>query len=226
MKLLESFGLPAAKTRIAQFGKRPVLIVERFDRLWTEDGRLLRIPQEDCCQALSVPPTLKYQNDGGPGIAAILRLLRDGDNPAEDQRTFMKTMIVFWLLGATDGHAKNFSVFLSPEGRYRMTPLYDVISAQPSVDAGEIRLNQFQLAMSVGDNRHYRINTIAPRHFFETARRAGMAEQVVSSILEELRDTAIKAVKNTVVQLPKNFPEEVATAIQLGINRRLHFIRP
>jgi len=93
----------------------------------------------------------------------------------------MKTMIVFWLLGATDGHAKNFSVFLSPGGRYRMTPLYDVISAQPSFAAGEIRPNQFRLAMAVGDNRHYRINTIAPRHFLQNraTRRYGRANCVL-----------------------------------------------
>lgn len=224
LKLLESFGLPAAKARIAQFGERAVLIVERFDRLWTKDERLLRIPQEDCCQALSVPPTLKYESDGGPGIAAILRLLRDSDNPAEDQRTFMKTMILFWLLGATDGHAKNFSAFLSPGGRYRMTPLYDVISAQPSVDAHEIQQNKFRLAMAVGDNRHYRINTTMPRHFLQTAQRASMGEQIMMSIFEELRDTAHDVVKNAIAELPNNFPETVATAIRSGINRRLSYL--
>jgi hypothetical protein len=86
--------------------------------------RLLRIPLEDRCQALSIPPALKYESDGGPGIESILRLLRGSDSPQEDQRTFLKAVIVFWLLGATEGHAKNFSVFLSPGGRYRMTPLY------------------------------------------------------------------------------------------------------
>lgn len=224
LKLLESFCLPAAKAEMGQFGERRVLIVERFDRLWTEDGRLLRLPQEDCCQALSVPPTLKYESDGGPGIERILKLLRDGDNPVEDQRNLMKTMVVFWLLGATDGHAKNFSIFLSPGGRYRMTPLYDVISAQPSVNTDEIRPNQFRLAMAVGNTRHYRINTIAPRHFIETAQRAGIGEPIVASIFEELRETAMNAVRNTVAQLPKNFPEEITSAIQLGINRRLRTI--
>jgi serine/threonine-protein kinase HipA len=224
LKLLESFGLPAAEASMGQFGERRVLIVERFDRLWTEDGRLLRLPQEDSCQALSVPPTLKYESDGGPGIERILRLLRDGDNPAEDQRTFMKTMVVFWLLGATDGHAKNFSIFLSPGGRYRMTPLYDVISAQPSVNAGDIRPNQFRLAMAVGNTRHYRIKTIVARHFVETAQRAGMGERIMASVFEELRETAMNAVRNTVAQLPKDFPEPVRAAIQLGIHKRLRAI--
>jgi serine/threonine-protein kinase HipA len=79
--------------------------------------------------------------------------------------------------------------------------------------------------MSVGDNRQYRINTIAPRHFVQTARRAGMGEQIVTAIFEELRDTAINSVKKTLAQLPKSFPEEVATAIQLGIGRRLQAFR-
>jgi serine/threonine-protein kinase HipA len=139
LKLLGSLGLAVAKARMSHFGNRPVLIVERFDRRWSEDGRLLRLPQEDCCQALSIPPALKYESEGGPGIEAILRLLRDSDTPAADQRSFLKTIVIFWLMGATDGHAKNFSIYLYPGGRYRMTPLYDVISAQPSVDAGQIR---------------------------------------------------------------------------------------
>jgi serine/threonine-protein kinase HipA len=104
-------------------------------------GRLLRLPQEDCCQALSVPPPRKYEPDGGPGIRQILELLKASDEPEADQTLFLKAQIVFWLLGATDGHAKNFSIFLLPGGRFRLTPLYDVMSAQPNVDAGEIRHN-------------------------------------------------------------------------------------
>jgi serine/threonine-protein kinase HipA len=196
-------------------------IVRRFDRHWAEDGRLLRVPQEDCCQALSVAPTLKYESDGGPGIDAILRLLRDSDTPSEDQRTFLKSILVFWLMGATDGHAKNFSAFLSPGGRYRMTPLYDVISAQPSVDAGQIRHNRFRLAMAVGDNRHYRINEILPRHFVQTGRRAGVGEVVVRSIFSELRETAKDAITKTLDHLPSNFPKKVSTSIRAGFLHRL-----
>ena len=93
-------------------------------------------------------------------MADILDLLRGSDDPGTDQRMFTKSQIVFWLLGATDGHAKNFSIFLKSGGRFRMTPLYDVVSAQPSVDADQLRENRFKLALAVGDNRHYVINTI------------------------------------------------------------------
>lgn len=225
LRLIQSLGLPAPEARISQYGGRSVLIVERFDRHWTEDGRLLRLPQEDFCQALSVPPALKYESDGGPGPEAILRLLRDSDTPTEDQRTFLKALVVFWLLGATDGHAKNFSIFLYPGGRYRLAPLYDVISAQPSVDAGEVRQKAFRLAMAVGDSRHYRINTIAARHFLQTARRAGIGEQIVESIFTELAEHGEQTVARTIDHLPSRFPREVSESIRAGFGRRLELLR-
>jgi serine/threonine-protein kinase HipA len=224
LKLLAAIGLLAAKAQMATYGERRVLIVERFDRLWTQDGRLLRLPQEDFCQALSVVPSRKYQSDGGPGIEAILHLLRGSDTPAEDQRTLLKAAIAFWLLGATDGHAKNFSVFLLPGGRFQMTPLYDVISAQPSADAKQIRHNQFRLAMAVGDNRHYIMKTIAARHFIQTANRAGIGEGVVISIFDELRGTAERAIDREAAKLPKGYPMEVAESIISGMKRRLRSI--
>src|SRR3546814_4950933 len=89
----------------------------------------------------------------------ILKLLGSSDNPLEDQAAFLKAQILFWLIGATDGHAKNFSIFLGPGGSYSLTPFYDVLSAQPSLDAGQVERKQMKLAMSVGDNNHYRIRS-------------------------------------------------------------------
>src|SRR3546814_10581590 len=109
MKLMAAFGIPTARCEIQAFGETKALVVERFDRRWTKDGRLLRLPQEDCCQALSIPPTRKYQSEGGPGMVDILNLLKGSDTPSEDQTAFLKAQLVFWLIGATDGHAKNFS---------------------------------------------------------------------------------------------------------------------
>ncbi|WP_345944125.1 MULTISPECIES: HipA domain-containing protein [unclassified Bradyrhizobium] len=67
-----------------------MLAVERFDRIWTRDGRLLRPPQEDCCQALSVPPARKYESDGGPGIRKISDFLKGSDTPEDDQAIFFQ----------------------------------------------------------------------------------------------------------------------------------------
>jgi serine/threonine-protein kinase HipA len=225
LKILRELGLPATNADMGTFGDRRVLIVERFDRLWTKDKRLLRLPQEDCCQALSVPPNLKYESDGGPGIPGIVRLLRGSDEAVSDQRSFLKANIVFWLVGATDGHAKNFSVFLSPAGRFRMTPLYDVISAQPSVDAKQVLWKHFRLAMAFGTKPHYQVRQIAPRHFFETAAKAGLGRQLVESILQELLDISGAAVDSVLSKLPKKFPEQVASSIAAGMKRRLGLLQ-
>ena len=224
LKILQGLSLPAAKAEMASFGDKRVLVVERFDRLLTAGKRLLRLPQEDCCQALSVPPNLKYESDGGPGIEHILRLLEGSDDPLRDQRSFLKANIIFWLLGATDGHAKNFSLFLAPGGRFRLTPFYDVISAQPSVDAKQILFKQFRLAMAVGSKRHYKVMWIAPRHFLETAEKSGVGKKVVRKIFDELRDSASAEVDSVVSDLPKGFPEHVADSIQRGVNRRLKLL--
>jgi serine/threonine-protein kinase HipA len=225
MSLTAELGLPTARTEIVEFGGKRVLVVERFDRRWTLDHRLLRLPQEDFCQALSVPPTSKYESGGGPGIIAILRLLRGSDDPENDLRTFMKAQIVFWLLAAIDGHAKNFSVFLNPGGRFRMTPLYDVMSVQPNLDLGEVRQNKVKLAMAVGNNRHYTINSIAPRHFIQTGEAAGLPANITQDILEELLTHVPQAIERAWQGLPSKFPGVIAKSIKKGMLNRLDKIK-
>lgn len=224
LKLLEAFGIPSAKVEMADFGDRRTLIVERFDRRWTGDGRLLRLPQEDFCQALSVPPTRKYQSDGGPGLRQILDLLKGSDTPHEDISIFMRAHIVFWLMGATDGHAKNFSIFLTPHGGYRMTPLYDVLSAQPSLDAGQIPRKKFKLVMSVGKNRHYDVEDIVPRHFIQTTDISGIGALLVKAIFDDLAANTCNYVQRAVDALPPGFPEDMVGSISGGIARRLQAI--
>lgn len=224
LKLLEAFGVPVATVEIADFGERRTLIVERFDRRWTKDERLIRLPQEDCCQALSVPPTRKYQSDGGPGLREILELLRGSDTPDEDIATFMRANIIFWLLGATDGHAKNFSIFLTPGGRYRMTPLYDVLSAQPSLDAHQIGRKKFKLAMSVGKNRHYALNDIVPRHFVQTAAIAGIGTPLMRTLFADLAAKAPYQTSAAINALSFGLPQDMVESISNGIAHRVRLI--
>jgi len=222
LKLTSAFGLPTAKVEMATFSDKRVLIVERFDRLTTADGRLIRVPQEDCCQALSVPWTRKYESEGGPGIPSILQLLKGSDMGASDQRLFLKANLAFWLLGATDGHAKNFSLFLSPGGGYRLTPLYDIVSAEPSLAAHQLRHNQMKLAMAVGDSRHYAIKSVVPRHFVESAGKGGMGRRTAVGVIEELYETAQAALDRTRETLPTGFPDQIAETIIAAVRNRLN----
>jgi serine/threonine-protein kinase HipA len=157
-------------------------------------------------------------------MAAVLNLLKGSDDPEADRRFFLKGQIVFWLLGATDGHAKNFSVFLNPGGRFGLTPLYDVMSVQPAVDAGQLRRNQMKLALAVGDNRHSVVHEIMPRHFVQTAARSGIPAAVVQGIFNELLEAEQRAVNQAMDQLPAGFPEKLARSIVNGLRARLRLL--
>lgn len=224
MRLIAMLGLPAANTRMETFGGKKVLVVERFDRRWTKDGRLLRLPQEDCCQALSFPPARKYESDGGPGLTDLLELFMSSDEPTRDRKMIMKANIVFWLLAATDGHAKNFSLFLHPHGGFSLAPFYDVMSTQLNLDEHQLRQRDMKMAMAVGRNRHYVVNEIVPRHFLQTAAASGMGESIVREIFEELLERGEAAISSVENDLPPDFPEPLFVSITEGFRRRLRLL--
>jgi serine/threonine-protein kinase HipA len=217
-QLVEAFGIPVAKCGMETFGEQKALVVQRFDRRLAPDGKwFMRLPQEDFCQATATSPGLKYENDGGPGIGKIMELLWGSQNAAEDRRGFMRTQLIFWLLAAIDGHAKNFSIFLLPGGAYRLTPRYDVLSAYPVLGHGRGKLSahKIKMAMAVcGKNRHYRWKEISAPHWLETARRCGFAE--MKSVIEDITATTPEVIARARELLPPGFPAEIAEPILLG----------
>mgnify|MGYP001469338260 FL=1 len=222
LRLCAAFGLPVARAEIHAFGNTKALVVERFDRRWSPDGRrLLRLPQEDCCQALGTPPGRKYQNMGGPGLVDILTLLRGSETPAEDQKTVLKAQFLFWLMGATDGHAKNFSLHLGRRGRFRLTPLYDILSTQPLHDAGQLSRREMQLALSVGNNTHYRLDEICGRHFLQTATAARVPAHLMQEAMDEVIAAAKRALDETAARLPPGFPARIPDSISRALRARL-----
>jgi serine/threonine-protein kinase HipA len=222
MNLLAEFGLPVPRTAILKFGAQKVFGVERFDRKMHPSGKwIMRLPQEDFCQALGVPPYLKYESDGGPGVADLTAVLRGSVRAEEDLTTLLASQVLFWLMAAPDGHAKNFSLHLLAEGRYRLTPLYDVMSIWPieGRSANQYSLYKTKLAMAVwGKHKHYRFSDVQRRHFNSTAARYFLradAENVIEGVLARV-DGAIEAVA---ARLPTGFPERVAATIFDGIAR-------
>jgi len=221
-QIAQEFGIEVAKCRMESFGQYKTLVVERFDRR-PAPGQTwyLRLPQEDLCQATATPPALKYESDGGPGIGAVMDLLLGSERAVEDRQDFMRTQLVFWMLAAIDGHAKNFSVFLLPGGAYRLTPRYDILSAYPILGHGRGKLapEKIRMAMAVtGKSRHYRWKEIHARHWIETARRQGLGEmeQIMSDVIART-PVAIDRVRGVV---PAEFPAEIAEAILGGIEAR------
>lgn len=217
-RLLQAFDVPVAKTEILRFGEMKALGVERFDRRWLADGRLLRLPQEDFAQVFGLPPDIKYESQGGPGIRPILDQLNGSSQAPIDRRDFFRTQVLFWMLAAIDGHAKNFSVFIEPRGFYRLTPRYDVLSAYPVMGhgAGRLSVHKVRMAMAIdGRNRHYKWAEIRREHFEQTAQDCRLPD--APALIDELVAATPSAIAQAAGDLPGGFPEGLASAIFDGL---------
>jgi serine/threonine-protein kinase HipA len=154
-------------------------------------------------------------------MKTILDMLNGSAHAKDDREIFLRTEILFWMLCAIDGHAKNFSIYLEQGGGYRLTPIYDVLSAYPVLGkkANQLSPKKVKLAMAVeGKNRHYLWNGIARRHWNETARVCGYgrnAEKVIHELIEKT-PSVIERVRDV---LPKTFPLQVADPILLGLEK-------
>jgi len=150
MAAARNLGLDAAVTWCQDFGPERALVVARYDRVEGPGGRVGRVHQEDMCQALGIPPALKYQSDGGPGPDVIARLIaRVASDPDGDRRAFCDALIYGWLVASPDGHAKNYALMLSRR-QIRLAPLYDVCSVLPYAEPRS--LPAVRMAMKMGED--------------------------------------------------------------------------
>ena len=220
-QILAAYGVPVARCSMARFAGQKALVVERFDRRLSSDRRwIVRLPQEDFCQARGVAPTQKYQSDGGPGIEPIMNTLLGSEAAEDDRRDFFRTQMLFWMLCAIDGHAKNFSLFLNAGGSYRLTPRYDVLSAHPALGsrAGALSPHKVKMAMAVRGSQalHYHWSDIQPRHFKEMARGCGLGSEI-DRMMEELIEMTGPAIQSVERLLPDDFPQELAADVWAGL---------
>jgi serine/threonine-protein kinase HipA len=219
-RILAAYNVPVATCAIETFADRKVLVVERFDRVLHSSGKYwLRLVQEDMCQATATPSHRKYEADGGPGILDIARILQTSVNREEDLLCLFKAQLLFWMLAATDGHAKNFSIRMLPGGRYQLTPLYDVLSAWPVIGAkaNSISPHKARLAMAIhATNTHYRIKDIHRRHFEHLAKQFGIADEG-RRIIDQFADATPSVIDQIADELPSGFPEKVSDAVFKGL---------
>ena len=223
-KIMDAYGIPTASCEIECFDDQKVLIVERFDRKLAGNGKwYVRLPQEDFCQAMGLSPFGKYQADGGPSIASSMKLLLGSTDAEKDRMHFFKTQILFWLLAATDGHGKNFSILHLPGAEYRATPIYDVLSAHPVIGGGrnQISYQKAKMAMAVrGSSNHYLINKIQNRHWVDQARQVGIGAEAARRLLQEVVDSTGAVIEQVKKMIPEGFPVDVADAIFSGMKKQ------
>ncbi|SNY72622.1 HipA domain-containing protein [Paractinoplanes atraurantiacus] len=202
-------------------GERAVA-VDRYDRLPRGDGTITRLHQEDMCQALGLPPSAKYQSEGGPTPEQIISLIRHVVRPmvvaeAEVDR-FVGALALNWLLGGTDAHAKNYSLLLMP-GQVRLAPLYDVASSLPFDDMYRPRL---RLAMKIGSE--YRIEAITGRHWRAFAERNKLDAGRLLARIDDLAARPPEALRQAasaemVASLGSSLPERLVAEVRDHVTR-------
>jgi serine/threonine-protein kinase HipA len=221
---MEAYQIPIARCEIKQFDDQKTLVVERFDRMLSSDRSwIIRLPQEDMCQATGTSPLHKYQSDGGPGIAQIMELLLGSNDAEQDRNNFFKTQIIFWVLAATDGHGKNYSIAHLPGRGYRATPIYDVLSAHPVIGKGRNKISRHKakLAMAVrGTTNYYLIEKILRRHWIAQARQVGLVAEVAEQLIEDVIESTESIIEEVGRLLPDDFPMDIAEAVFSGMTRQ------
>jgi serine/threonine protein kinase HipA of HipAB toxin-antitoxin module len=146
------------------------------------------------------------------GIWQIVELLRESDDPIRDRETFFRAQIFYFLIGATDGHAKNFSLRLGRRGRFRLAPLYDILSLAPVFQAGRLERQRYRLAMSI--DGHYGIDEIAPRHFEAEGKASGLPKTRALELLAEMADRPGPTLERTNYGLANKVPGSVSDPIK------------
>ena len=206
LALARALGLPAARSEVRSFEDESAVVVERYDRA-RHAGSIRRLHQEDMCQVLGLPPTKKYQNEGGPGCAELSEAIWTHSGvPDEDARTFVRAIMLNWIIGGTDAHAKNFSMLIGPEGRGRLAPLYDVASMLPY----DVSPRKLKMATKIGGK--YRLEEVHSRHWakFATDVRLppaevldlgrGMAEKFPAALGETVDDARAGGLDHPILQ--------------------------
>ena len=206
MTVAKNLGLSVASVETILVDQRPVLVVERYDRVIDPDGTVHRIHQEDFCQALGLPPEQKYEQDAGPNLARIARVLQDFAEPSAPE-TLLRVLTLNVALGNCDAHGKNFSLLHTLTGALRLAPLYDLLSTRlyPLDD---------KLAMYVDTVQ--KADRVTAQRIVNEAMKWGItstnAEEIVADILDRLPAAITQATKD-IEAVPDSLPELVTKRV-------------
>ncbi|MDD5627851.1 MAG: type II toxin-antitoxin system HipA family toxin [Elusimicrobia bacterium] len=222
MRLAAECGLPVPQTTLHK-GKHPVYMVERYDRCRDDKGALVRIHQEDFCQALGYSYSKKYESDGGPGLQKCFGLLNEhSTQPALDKGLLLRWTVFNYLIGNCDAHAKNLSMMLN-KAEYRLAPFYDLLSTKvyPALS--------MKFAMRIG--KQYRADWMMKTHWERLAEEAGVGTRAVLAICEELGETTPGKAQALARDLIAGFGAEttlnrIVKNIETTSRRMLGIIRP
>ena len=204
MRLAAACDLNVAPITIGHVEDIDYLLAERYDRIRDEHGGMMRLHQEDFCQALGVPSEIKYQSEGGPGLRDVFALIRDASTaPALDVLALLDAVIFNLLIGNHDAHAKNYSLLYRPDRSVRLAPLYDLVSTVYYKELSD------KMAMKLGGEA--KSNLVYPRHLEKFAKDAGLGVAQTLTRATALTERLLKEIPG--VEKPGPASEEVAALI-------------
>lgn len=215
LDIARRLGLDAADSTLETYGGVKVCVISRYDRRRGGDG-WERVHQEDACQAMGLHPHLKYEAQGGPGIAQMGDLIRRSSaRPREDIKSFRDTLLYYWLIVNRDAHARNYSFLIEPSG-VRLAPIYDPGSVLPGARK---RIGSYELAMRFGrDFTVYRSHAKDSLSTLSAYLRAEHGDTL--SRAEELAATIVDCAEKSIAALPAAHQTPPLEKMLLGLNKR------
>jgi serine/threonine-protein kinase HipA len=199
LRLAAACGLAVPETELLDVSGLPVLAVRRYDRQDSAAGDIpARVHQEDGCQATATPPGLKYEEQGGPALRDLARLLRNFGDPREVTSLLRRTTFNM-AVGNADAHAKNFSVLHEPDNpAIRLAPLYDVlstISLELADSAGQPMRADTHLGQRVGGQAD--IRKVTAGNLIDEAVTWGIRRRTAAAVVTETLDWVLTAIPAT-----------------------------
>lgn len=173
-------GLPVPQVKMGRAGKETYLLVERYDRKIDKEKRIIRLHQEDFCQALGFRE--KYQRFGGPGFKDCFELLMKTRIPIVDRDLLMRVIVFNYLVGNNDAHGKNFAILYDPDGNVHLAPFYDILCTQAYPELTN------DMCMKLGE--HYDCKDIRESDWQRLCRETGFAfsglKKITNALPEQL----------------------------------------
>ncbi|MGN6556986.1 MAG: type II toxin-antitoxin system HipA family toxin [Solirubrobacterales bacterium] len=185
MALAREIGLPVATATPVRAGHLDALMVERYDR-FRAGSTVRRIHQEDFCQASGRPPEMKYEAEGGPGVAECAEIINaHAAGPGASLLKFLDALLFNLLIGNADAHSKNYSLLLEGPGAPRLAPLYDLLSTR-------VYGRRFGRKMGMKYGGEYRPEWIRGRHLDRLGDDLGIASRRVRKHADEIAGLALE----------------------------------
>lgn len=205
MSLARKIGLQVAKIELKNISGIEFLLIERYDRI-IENDEIVRLHQEDFCQAIGIVPEQKYQNEGGPSLKSCFELIRRASTiPALDLERLIKAVIFNLLIGNCDAHGKNFSLLYQKEG-ITLSPLYDLINTLYYENLTT------KMAMKIG--KEYDANKIDQRQFEMLAEQISFSKPGIHKLVAVTADKVLSTLSKMPIQ------NEVEASISTIIKKR------